>query len=261
MSIICTVCGAENMEGSIYCEDCGARLPAAAAAAPAPSPPPAAAPAPVPTPTPDPAPAPAPAPVEAAEPAPAPTAAPAPAPAAPAGNVTCDACGAENPAGEAYCEDCGAALTGAGSAGPPPAVHIPDTPPPVQPVAETPAATATPTPTPTPPPAVSPKAAKLTLADGSGEFLLNKDVINIGRRSPVDGIFPEVDLTDADVDSYISRRHGKILFSEEGAVYEDLGSSNGSFLNGTRLTQGVQAKISDGDQLRLGKTEMVFHAG
>ena len=29
----CSVCGADNLEGSIYCEDCGARLPAASAAA------------------------------------------------------------------------------------------------------------------------------------------------------------------------------------------------------------------------------------
>ena len=75
----------------------------------------------------------------------------------------------------------------------------------------------------------------------------------------MDGIFPEVDLTEADKDSYISRRHGKIIMGEQGAVYEDLGSSNGSFHNGNRLQQGVQAKLSEGDNLRLGRTELVYH--
>lgn len=256
MSIICEVCGAENMEGSIYCEDCGARLPGAAAT-PAPA---AAAPAPAPAPAPTPpAPAPAPEPVSEPEPQPQPTAEVPPEEnpmAAPSGPVTCDACGAENPAGEAYCEDCGAALPGTAGASPPPAVSIPDTPPPVQ--APPPVAVAEPVATGAPTPA---SGSRLALADGSGDFPLDKDVINIGRRSPVDGIFPEVDLTEADVDSYISRRHGKIVFGEQGPVYEDLGSSNGSFLNGTRLSHGVQTPIKPGDQLRLGKTEMVYQVG
>jgi pSer/pThr/pTyr-binding forkhead associated (FHA) protein len=91
-------------------------------------------------------------------------------------------------------------------------------------------------------------------------FVLAKDENAVGRRSPVDGIFPEVDLTEADIDSYISRRHGKIIMGEQGPVYEDLGSSNGSFHNGTRLQQGVQAVLREGDRLRLGKTELIYHA-
>ena len=90
--------------------------------------------------------------------------------------------------------------------------------------------------------------------------MLSKDENAVGRRSPVDGIFPEVDLTEADIDSYISRRHGKIVMGEQGPVYEDLGSSNGSFHNGVRLQQGVQAVLREGDRLRLGKTELVYHS-
>jgi pSer/pThr/pTyr-binding forkhead associated (FHA) protein len=47
---------------------------------------------------------------------------------------------------------------------------------------------------------------------------------------------------------------------EQGPVYEDLGSSNGSFHNGTRLQQGVQAVLREGDRLRLGKTELIYHS-
>jgi pSer/pThr/pTyr-binding forkhead associated (FHA) protein len=99
---------------------------------------------------------------------------------------------------------------------------------------------------------------RLVVADTGSEVLLEKDEVLIGRRSPVDGIFPEVDLTDVDTESYVSRRHGRIVRQDSQFFYEDLGSSNGSFHNGTRLQRGVQASLQDGDRLRLGKTELVF---
>jgi len=249
MALICTVCGAENMEGSIYCEDCGARLPVASgspAATPAPiAAPPAAAP----------APAPAPAPAENTPAAAEPTREEMPAvPVSADGTATCTTCGASNPAGETYCEDCGAALPGASSETPIPAATIADTPPPI-----TPTPVAVPS---TPQEAVAAAASgrpRLESTETGQTFILSKDENLVGRRSPVDGIFPEVDLTEADKDSYISRRHGKIIMGEQGAVYEDLGSSNGSFHNGNRLQQGVQAKLSEGDNLRLGRTELVYH--
>jgi pSer/pThr/pTyr-binding forkhead associated (FHA) protein len=93
------------------------------------------------------------------------------------------------------------------------------------------------------------------------EFPLEKDTILLGRRSPVDGIFPEVDLTDYDTDSYISRRHGRITRQASGYVYEDLGSSNGSWVNGTKLQAHIQQPLAEGNSLRLGKTEMVVRLG
>ena len=170
------------------------------------------------------------------------------------GTATCTTCGASNPAGETYCEDCGAALPGASSETPIPAATIADTPPPI-----TPTPVAVPS---TPQEAVAAAASgrpRLESTETGQTFILSKDENLVGRRSPVDGIFPEVDLTEADKDSYISRRHGKIIMGEQGAVYEDLGSSNGSFHNGNRLQQGVQAKLSEGDNLRLGRTELVYH--
>ena len=255
MAMICTVCGAENMEGSIYCEDCGARLPVSGGGAAAPIAAPPVAVTPVAPPPPAPVPTPASTPIEAAEPTrevPAVAAAPSP---SSGGGGTCGTCGAVNGPGEKYCEDCGAALDdSAGGDSHIPIPAISDVPPPISapPVAPTPVAT----------PAAATSAGKPRLeAVTSGQtFVLVKDENAVGRRSPVDGIFPEVDLTEADIDSYISRRHGKIIMGEQGPVYEDLGSSNGSFHNGTRLQQGVQAVLREGDRLRLGKTELVYHA-
>ena len=168
--------------------------------------------------------------------------------------LICTVCGAETMEGSIYCEDCGAALPGASSETPIPAATIADTPPPI-----TPTPVAVPS---TPQEAVAAVASgrpRLEARETGQTFILSKDENLVGRRSPVDGIFPEVDLTEADKDSYISRRHGKIIMGEQGAVYEDLGSSNGSFHNGSRLQQGVQAKLSEGDNLRLGRTELVYH--
>ncbi|CAN0273262.1 unnamed protein product [Phaeothamnion confervicola] len=247
----CSVCGADNIEGSVYCEDCGARLPVASTPAPAPAyhaPAPsvdtgnptqeASAPSIPPAPVAPPPTPPVPSPVAAPEPAPTPSGA----------NITCGACGAVNPPGVAFCEDCGASLSDA----PPPPVSGEFTPP----VSYDPAPTQPPVsyqPQPVAPPASQPRLIHTT----GKEFPLSKDVILMGRRSPVDGIFPEVDLTDVDTESYISRKHGRITRNEDGFVFEDLGSSNGSFYNGTRVQANVQQVLKEGDSLRLGKTELL----
>ena len=146
----------------------------------------------------------------------------------------------------AFCEDCGASLSDAPTGTSPAAVA-----PPVHYDAPTQVATI-------PAPVAVSTRSRLVLTSGAREFLLDKDTILLGRRSPVDGIFPEVDLTDFDTDSYISRRHGRITRKEEGFVYEDLGSSNGSWVNGNKLAPNIQHPLVEGSSLRLGKTEMVM---
>ncbi len=143
--------------------------------------------------------------------------------------------------GVAFCEDCGAALSDAPPSGA-------ATSPPVHYEAAPPVTTA--------PMSVQSNRPRLVHTSGR-EFPLEKDTILLGRRSPVDGIFPEVDLTDYDTDSYISRRHGRITRNDAGYVYEDLGSSNGSWVNGNKLQAHIQQPLGEGNSLRLGKTEMV----
>jgi len=111
--------------------------------------------------------------------------------------------------------------------------------------------------TPTPQPIAAPVAQARLIHTTGKEFPMIKDNILMGRRSPVDGVFPEVDLTDVDTESYISRKHGRITRTDEGFFFEDLGSSNGSFYNGNRLQAHVQQALKEGDCLRLGKTELL----
>jgi predicted component of type VI protein secretion system len=54
----------------------------------------------------------------------------------------------------------------------------------------------------------------------------------------------------------VSRRHAEIRLGEDGWVVEDLGSSNGTFIRGTKI-QGPQA-IGLGDEIGFGKFSIVF---
>ena len=59
--------------------------------------------------------------------------------------------------------------------------------------------------------------------------------------------------------STISRRHAKITVTTVGAVLEDLGSKNGTFLAGERLR--APALLRDGDLVGFGSLVMNFHEG
>jgi predicted component of type VI protein secretion system len=56
----------------------------------------------------------------------------------------------------------------------------------------------------------------------------------------------------------VSRHHARITVSDAGSSIEDLGSKNGTFLNGTRVT-GSQP-LRDQDEVRLGRVRVVFRA-
>jgi DNA-binding winged helix-turn-helix (wHTH) protein len=54
----------------------------------------------------------------------------------------------------------------------------------------------------------------------------------------------------------VSRRHARIVVSGGQATLEDLGSKNGTFVRGQRLTS--PARLSDGDEILLGRVHMTF---
>lgn len=55
-------------------------------------------------------------------------------------------------------------------------------------------------------------------------------------------------------DVYVSDEHVLIAPSDDGWSVRDLGSTNGTYLNGAKVTQPTP--LSAGDQLRLGKTRV-----
>lgn len=88
------------------------------------------------------------------------------------------------------------------------------------------------------------------LLEGGRVIPLDRDLV-IGRGAEAD-----VQLADTGV----SRRHLEILVAKDGVTGElrDLGSTNGTRLNGVRVSSGP---LQDGDRIGLGSTELVFRSG
>lgn len=83
----------------------------------------------------------------------------------------------------------------------------------------------------------------------------------IGRFDSVTGMHPEIDLTDEDQSRNVSRRHARLVVREgRFFVAEEIGTMNGTFLNGQKLTTGVLTPLSDGDELTLCRLVLTFHA-
>lgn len=56
----------------------------------------------------------------------------------------------------------------------------------------------------------------------------------------------------------VSRRHARILVTPEGATLEDLGSKNGTYLNGRRMEEAEE--LTHGDEISIGPATLVFKA-
>jgi hypothetical protein len=82
----------------------------------------------------------------------------------------------------------------------------------------------------------------------------------IGRRSTARGILPSIALNDPGV----SHRHLMVYRNPDASLtISDLGSSNGTFLNGSddRLEPGIKTGLADGDQVELGRwTRITFRS-
>ena len=93
----------------------------------------------------------------------------------------------------------------------------------------------------------------------SGQILplAERTEFTLGRSAEGQPIVPDVDL--APYNAYangVSRLHAAIKLVNDQIAIVDLGSSNGTFLNGTRLTPYAETKIAHGDLVYLGKLKI-----
>ncbi len=104
--------------------------------------------------------------------------------------------------------------------------------------------------------------AKLMIERGGRigrEFPITGIETNIGRWDADSGIFPDVDLDEDDPEAKISRRHARIINHNGQYFIEDLGSTNGTFVNrGRRLLPGKRHMLQNGDEVIVGKTFLKF---
>ncbi len=81
----------------------------------------------------------------------------------------------------------------------------------------------------------------------------------IGRPDPVTGTEPEINLGNLDQSRTLSRRHAKLLQANGTFVLrEEVGTTNGTFVNDERIKPGASAELKSGDRLRFGSVEVEF---
>jgi hypothetical protein len=90
-------------------------------------------------------------------------------------------------------------------------------------------------------------AGSIVLPTGE-RFTLAEHPISIGRR-------PECNIVLADPN--VSRTHAEIRAQGDGFLLTDLGSTNGTKINGVRVEQRL---LADGDELTFGNTRLRFEA-
>ncbi|GEM_PF-1046525 len=261
----CPACGKENPAGEQYCLDCGSDLNAAAAPAAATS----------------------------AGSSGASPAAAGGSPLAysdeefqrmlqtPPAPTTCPHCGAAAPVSGTFCDTCGQPLTeqppaaAPAAATPAPAADAatassaasqPQAAPADQQAAAAPPADQAAAPTMSisaqPPAPTGPQIAfDLSGPVASSRYEMRGDEVKIGRRDAESGIYPELDFDGNDIVveggervHAVSRRHGRI-FREGGVLkFEDLGSTNGSTINGAAVLAKDPQPLKDSDTIVLGRT-------
>ena len=84
--------------------------------------------------------------------------------------------------------------------------------------------------------------------DAGEDFALNSSQVTIGR-----GLRNDIAIAS---DEYASARHARFEPRQDGVWVQDLGSTNGTYLNGTRLEQ--PRRLTPGDVIRVGETDLRF---
>lgn len=139
--------------------------------------------------------------------------------------MICKQCQMENIEGALFCEECGSQLEAAGK--------LKDS-------------------------AVESSGAGTALvftSPGGGTLEIpTKDEVVIGREDPISEVCPDVDLTGlGGMENGVSRRHAVIHRSGGDYTVEDMGSTNGTYVNKKRIQPHVPQAIKPGDEVRFGK--------
>src|SRR3954464_7508525 len=90
---------------------------------------------------------------------------------------------------------------------------------------------------------------QVVAGNATGTDIAVEEEFVIGRTAPEEGRLAD--------DPEISRQHARVSESGGGYLLEDLGSMNGTFVNGNRLQAPHQ--LAQGDQIEVGGTRLLAH--
>jgi serine/threonine-protein kinase len=106
----------------------------------------------------------------------------------------------------------------------------------------------------------TPDAALIEFPDHYPErrFRLAGTEARIGRRSESRRIEAEIDLKGPPSDPGVSHRHAKLIAAPDGTwSVVDLGTLNGTLVNGSEIARGVAVPLRDGDRINLGAWTLI----
>ena len=82
----------------------------------------------------------------------------------------------------------------------------------------------------------------------------------VGRGDPFNPAQPDVDLLPyGGGRSGVSRNHARLVRRGHEWLLEDLGSTNGTFVNERPVSPGRPAPVRDGDAIRCGQMVLIFY--
>ncbi len=87
------------------------------------------------------------------------------------------------------------------------------------------------------------------LNDTNQEFLLNREVVRIGRAADNNLVLSE---------HSVSRHHAQLAWQDNWYLLTDLGSSAGTWVNNVKLSPGQHKLLDHGDSIRIGTCELRF---
>ncbi|MDJ0843530.1 FHA domain-containing protein [Crocosphaera sp.] len=184
--------------------------------------------------------------------------------------VNCGNCGQPLLSNATFCGECGAAhpfegtTESAAETSPPPPISNPSeapVAPPPPPVSNLPEIPPPPPPVPTPTGSARTQLQTQTASllhvqtDTKLELPQGLEIIHVGK--PNEQIPPDLDVSGLPDSDVVSRIHADIR-NEAGIFYiEDVGSSNGTYINYNALPPGNRHRLRPGDRISLGKGDLV----
>lgn len=94
----------------------------------------------------------------------------------------------------------------------------------------------------------------LKILEGEQRIALMQGEISIGRTGGAQAVAPDIDLTPYNgFDAGVSRMHAIIRISEHQASLTDLGSMNGTRLNGSLISPQIPYSLENGDKITFGR--------
>ena len=101
-------------------------------------------------------------------------------------------------------------------------------------------------------------ARMLYLAEGVEFPLPAQAEVKIGRLDPINHVHPDLDLTTIDKQLTTSRRHARLLRRADGFYIQEEQATNGTFVNGQRISVERPLEIRPGDDIQFGAVHMRF---